>query len=343
MSIRKDVDYPGRWDAATTEYPMGKPKNRTTSTSKDGSYLEKKWIQDYEAFFGALLNEAGFTPNGTVDTAESSQFFDAMIQSFVNMKEVSAIGSDDVFLRPEQSSLSSLGDDGVTFPDATSRDYPESTKWTGTFGAGTGGITSLTNTTSGGYEWASGNLRIESQVDSSFSPSASDLTVYVKKNDGTSLWLTESDSGVSIVKSSTSITAEIDSTYSGIKECGIQSDRGVFAYKSSDQVEYSVRGGFLVVENVNGYAKVSKDGSTSQSISRTLTNGSTYTLPAEVKSILAGSASIVGSHVGAGTVDASFLVTPRFLSESTFTLNIYRVDTGAPVTSATINIQVESK
>lgn len=78
MSIRKDVDYPGRWDAATTEYPMGKPKNRTTSTSKDGSYLEKKWIQDYEAFFGALLNEVGVSPNGSVDTAESSQFFDAL-------------------------------------------------------------------------------------------------------------------------------------------------------------------------------------------------------------------------------------------------------------------------
>ncbi|AUR94921.1 hypothetical protein NVP1199A_55 [Vibrio phage 1.199.A._10N.286.55.C10] len=78
MAIRKDVDYPGRWEAATTEYPMGKPKNRTTSTSKDGSYFEKKWFQDYEAFFGALLNEAEVSPNGSVDTAESSQFFDAL-------------------------------------------------------------------------------------------------------------------------------------------------------------------------------------------------------------------------------------------------------------------------
>lgn len=78
MAIRKDVDYPGRWLAATTAYPLGEPKNRTTSTSKDGSYLEKKWIQDYEAFFGAMLNDAGESPNGTVDTAEASQFFDAL-------------------------------------------------------------------------------------------------------------------------------------------------------------------------------------------------------------------------------------------------------------------------
>lgn len=78
MAARKDIEYPGRWLAATPAYPMGEPKNRTTSTSKDGSYLEKKWIQDYEAFFGALLNEAGVSPNGTVDTAESSQFFGAL-------------------------------------------------------------------------------------------------------------------------------------------------------------------------------------------------------------------------------------------------------------------------
>ncbi|CAH9012918.1 tail fiber protein [Vibrio phage F35 g1] len=78
MAIRKDIEYPGRWLAATAAYPMGEAKNRTTSTSKDGSYLEKKWIQDYEAFFGALLNEAGVSPDGSVDTAESSQFFDAL-------------------------------------------------------------------------------------------------------------------------------------------------------------------------------------------------------------------------------------------------------------------------
>ena len=79
MAIRKDIEYPGRWLAATTAYPMGEAKNRTTATSKDGSYLEKKWIQDYEAFFGALLNAAGVSPNGNVDTAEASQFFDAII------------------------------------------------------------------------------------------------------------------------------------------------------------------------------------------------------------------------------------------------------------------------
>lgn len=92
MAIRKDVDYPGRWEAATTEYPMGKPKNRTTSTSKDGSYFEKKWFQDYEAFFGAMLNDAGVSPNGTVDTAEASQFFNALTSKVNGETSFSANG-----------------------------------------------------------------------------------------------------------------------------------------------------------------------------------------------------------------------------------------------------------
>ncbi|CAH9013869.1 putative phage tail protein [Vibrio phage 455E52-1] len=84
MAIRKDVDYPGRWLAATPAYPLGEPKNRTTSTSKDGSYLEKKWIQDYEAFFGAGLNFLGESPNGSVDDATNSQLFRVMREVMIS-------------------------------------------------------------------------------------------------------------------------------------------------------------------------------------------------------------------------------------------------------------------
>lgn len=78
MSLNKALRYPGRWNAPTTEYPMGVPKNRTSDTAKDGTYFEKDWLAEHEAFFGALMNEAGFSPNGDVDTAEASQFFDAL-------------------------------------------------------------------------------------------------------------------------------------------------------------------------------------------------------------------------------------------------------------------------
>lgn len=84
MAARKDIEYPGRWLAATPAYPMGEPKNRTTSTSKDGSYLEKKWIQDYEAFFGAGLNFLGEAPDGSVDNATNSQLFRVMREVMIS-------------------------------------------------------------------------------------------------------------------------------------------------------------------------------------------------------------------------------------------------------------------
>lgn len=81
MSLNKALRYPGRWNAPTTEYPMGVPKNRTSDTAKDGTYFEKDWLAEHEAFFGALMNNAGISPNGNVDTAEASQFFDAFIEA----------------------------------------------------------------------------------------------------------------------------------------------------------------------------------------------------------------------------------------------------------------------
>ena len=78
MAINRSTRYPGRWGAANSNYPLGVPKNRTSATSNDGSYFEKDWISDYEAFFGALLTGAGTSPNGSVDTATSSQLYDAL-------------------------------------------------------------------------------------------------------------------------------------------------------------------------------------------------------------------------------------------------------------------------
>lgn len=78
MAINRADRYPGRWETESADYPLGKPKNRTSETSKDGTYPEKDWISDYEAFFGALMTEAGYTANATVDTSQNSQFFDAL-------------------------------------------------------------------------------------------------------------------------------------------------------------------------------------------------------------------------------------------------------------------------
>ncbi len=79
MAIDKTVRYPGRWGAVSAEYPLGQPKNRTSPTAKDGTYLEKDWISDYEAFFASLMDNASFSANGLVDEVGASQFYDALL------------------------------------------------------------------------------------------------------------------------------------------------------------------------------------------------------------------------------------------------------------------------
>lgn len=78
MAIDRNSRYPGRFDAPTTARPQGAFKNRSAPNAKDGSYLERDWANDWDGFFGSLLRSAGMTPNGTPDTALSSQYFSAM-------------------------------------------------------------------------------------------------------------------------------------------------------------------------------------------------------------------------------------------------------------------------
>ncbi|BEU28768.1 MAG: Tail fiber protein [Edwardsiella phage MSW-3] len=70
--------YPGRAGAVSAEYPQGSFKNRSAPNVEDGTYMEKDWLNDQAGFFGAILKAAGVTPNGNVDTATSSQVYDAL-------------------------------------------------------------------------------------------------------------------------------------------------------------------------------------------------------------------------------------------------------------------------
>lgn len=78
MAVKRDSRYPGRWTAADSDFPLGGPKNRTTTTSQDGSYFNRDFIADYEAFFQRLMTEGGVVVNETVDTAPTSQFYTAL-------------------------------------------------------------------------------------------------------------------------------------------------------------------------------------------------------------------------------------------------------------------------
>lgn len=78
MALNLQNQYPGRFDPVSADYPQGKFKNRSSPTAQDGSYMERDWLNDWNGFFGAVLNNAGVTPNGNVDTAQSSQLFAAL-------------------------------------------------------------------------------------------------------------------------------------------------------------------------------------------------------------------------------------------------------------------------
>jgi len=78
MAIKRDVKYPGRWNPADSDFPMGGPKNRTTATSLDGSFFDREFMADYESFFQRLMTEAGIAANESSDTAPTSQFFSAL-------------------------------------------------------------------------------------------------------------------------------------------------------------------------------------------------------------------------------------------------------------------------
>ena len=82
MAVKRDSRYPGRWSPADADFPLGGPKNRTTPTSQDGSYFNRDFIADYEAFFQRLMTEGGVTANETPDTAPTSQFYSAFERSF---------------------------------------------------------------------------------------------------------------------------------------------------------------------------------------------------------------------------------------------------------------------
>ncbi|MGL4680817.1 MAG: hypothetical protein ACRCWC_15740 [Plesiomonas shigelloides] len=78
MAIDFTAKYPGRFDPVSALYPQGKFKNRSAPNTEDGSYMERDWLNDWNGFFGALLKNANITPNGTVDTATTSQLYDAL-------------------------------------------------------------------------------------------------------------------------------------------------------------------------------------------------------------------------------------------------------------------------
>lgn len=80
MAIDLTKKYPGRVNPVTEQYPFGSFKNRSAPGSTDGTYLEQDWKNCEWGFLTKLLVEAGMTPNDSIDNAQSSQFYDALMK-----------------------------------------------------------------------------------------------------------------------------------------------------------------------------------------------------------------------------------------------------------------------
>ena len=85
MSLILSERYPGRANKPTAGRPRGSVKNRTAPNSADGTYLEEDMANDERAFQDAILEAAGVTPNGKVDTGEDSQVYKALMATISGM------------------------------------------------------------------------------------------------------------------------------------------------------------------------------------------------------------------------------------------------------------------
>jgi len=77
MAIDPGTEYSGQVDSDAA-YPLGKPRNRSSQGATDGTPLEELWVQDLFGLFQALLDYDVAAPTGTPDSADDSQFFDAI-------------------------------------------------------------------------------------------------------------------------------------------------------------------------------------------------------------------------------------------------------------------------
>lgn len=77
MAIKISDEYPYA-EAPSADYPGGSFKNDSTGATGDGTPVDNKWANDMLGFFQALLANAGIVPSGAPDTAQASQYLQAL-------------------------------------------------------------------------------------------------------------------------------------------------------------------------------------------------------------------------------------------------------------------------
>lgn len=108
MAIRLIDRYPNRADPATTNYPHGQGRNKSDPTADDGTPYEADWFNDAQALMQGMLEAAGITPSGNVDTVPQSDYLDALVQVANGVTEIDMAGDTDVTLDVHQSRVAAL-------------------------------------------------------------------------------------------------------------------------------------------------------------------------------------------------------------------------------------------
>lgn len=78
MALNPETEWPGRVEDSNADYPFGGAKNETALDAFDGTPFDARFINDMWGFFQGLLSGAGITPNGNPETAQVSQYLQAL-------------------------------------------------------------------------------------------------------------------------------------------------------------------------------------------------------------------------------------------------------------------------
>lgn len=84
MAISISEQYPGKTAGNTPAYPYGEPRNVDAPGDGKGTPWEAAIVKDDQGFKQALLKAAKIIPSGQPDTADKSQYLDAMKALFVS-------------------------------------------------------------------------------------------------------------------------------------------------------------------------------------------------------------------------------------------------------------------
>lgn len=108
MALIPNDRWPAQTNAPSADYPHGSARNQSVPGDNTGTPLTKDWINDLWGFLQALLTRGGVAPDGLPDTAQVSQYLEALRKSVTLQDAYDASlaqGSSTILAGPSATSL----------------------------------------------------------------------------------------------------------------------------------------------------------------------------------------------------------------------------------------------